>query len=221
MSLQENGKEGLVTMQYEGEESEGEQEKPQVGVEFEGEDIESDDEPPAKEVPADEAAALGDSAVDSGIPEELNDLESTAQTDRLSRSAYSQPWQATSLDVTSWTPYVKAAERERGRYDDSVEICPDTHSDGTPLPRHLKRLRLLNINCYEASRAVNQNLVEFRMRSLDHLRQRVVPTRNLASSALVNLQRSSRNLSSVSLSLQRALTTMPHFANIHALDHAS
>eukprot|EP01064_Diplonema_japonicum_P032516 TRINITY_DN612_c1_g1_i1.p1 TRINITY_DN612_c1_g1~~TRINITY_DN612_c1_g1_i1.p1 ORF type:complete len:226 (+),score=51.88 TRINITY_DN612_c1_g1_i1:72-749(+) len=219
-------------MQCEGEESEDEL-PVQHGVEVEGEDSESEDEP---EIPAEPEAAEKGEGVEpepeaEAAPQEIEEenpsqkIEKEEEEAEVARS-YLYRESVMFRELEGWAEARKES-REKSekdsfsfmkKMDTSIVVVADTHSDGSPLPKHLKRLRMINQNLHQTNKENYQILHDHRARVVENLHSKTAPLSSQSSATLLSLQRTSRNLSSVSLSLVEAVSSLPQFWNIYGID---
>eukprot|EP01059_Diplonema_ambulator_P018726 TRINITY_DN31281_c0_g1_i1.p1 TRINITY_DN31281_c0_g1~~TRINITY_DN31281_c0_g1_i1.p1 ORF type:complete len:213 (+),score=53.74 TRINITY_DN31281_c0_g1_i1:158-796(+) len=211
-------------MQYEGEESEDDLPQ-QHGLEVEGEDEESEDViEEVKEVKEEVKEVVEEEVEEMKVEEKQEVGEKEKEKKKKSESLLFRE-SAIFRELCAWEE-ARGGRKEEGfsflkKLDTSVTLVGENHSDGTPLPKHLRRLRLLNQNLYATNKELYQTYHEHRCRVIESLHSKVTPISSQTSSTLLTLQRTSRNLSSMSLSLCEAVSTLPQFWNIYGIDAES
>ena len=177
------------------------------GIEVEGEESEGDDVTPMKVTE------------EINIPTAADDHKTTEQNVEKSTNHNNKQSSKTNkntkiLDsIADWGEGIILNLRGTDKQERVVELA-ETFSNGAPLPQHLNKLRVCNSNMYSGTKEIYKNITDHQLRVLDSF-SKLPSLSSSTKSTLTSIEKSSRNLSSVSLSLTEAIASLPPFWNVY------
>eukprot|EP01060_Flectonema_neradi_P016880 TRINITY_DN2351_c3_g1_i2.p1 TRINITY_DN2351_c3_g1~~TRINITY_DN2351_c3_g1_i2.p1 ORF type:complete len:234 (+),score=56.96 TRINITY_DN2351_c3_g1_i2:45-704(+) len=181
--------------EVEGEESEGDEYVSPMKV------AEAPEPEPEPVTPADEHDPQPQQQKPKDENNPTQDVKKTTKNNKLLES------------IADWGEGIILNMRGSGAQDRVIELA-DTFSNGQPLPQHLNKLRINNSNLYSSTKELYKNIGEHQVRVLESF-SKLPSLASSTSSTLASLEKSSRNLSSVSLQLTEAIASLPPFWNVY------